>query len=92
MIVIQEFEFYPDPEGGYVVKPCGLDGATEGDAYEDAVEMAVDWLRVRALAELERGADGVQGRRPRPCAVSRRGCRHPGGERRTFRHSSRDCH
>lgn len=57
MIVIQEFEFYPDPEGGYVVKPCGLEGATEGDSYEDAVEMAVDWLRVCALAALERGAE-----------------------------------
>lgn len=57
MIVIQEFEFYPDPEGGYVVKPCGLDGATEGDTYEEAVEMAVDWLRVHALAALERGAE-----------------------------------
>ena len=57
MIVIQEFEFYPDPEGGYVVKPCGLDGATEGDTYEDAVEMAVDWLRVHALTALERGVE-----------------------------------
>lgn len=56
MIVIQEFEVYPDPEGGYAVEPCGLAGATEGDTYEEAVEMAVDWLRVHALAALERGA------------------------------------
>ena len=57
MIVIQEFEFYPDPEGGYAVEPCGLAGATEGETYEEAVEMAVDWLRVHALAALERGAE-----------------------------------
>lgn len=56
MIVMQEFEIFADPEGGYAVLPCGLDGATEGDTYEEAVEMAVDWLRVRALAALERGA------------------------------------
>ena len=57
MIVMQEFEVYPDPEGGYAVEPCGLAGATEGDTYEEAVEMAVDWLRVHALAALERGAE-----------------------------------
>ncbi len=57
MIVMQEFEVYPDPEGGYAVEPCGLDGATEGDTYEEAVEMAVDWLRVHALAALERGEE-----------------------------------
>lgn len=57
MIVIQEFEVYPDPEGGYAVEPCGLAGATEGDTYEEAVEMAVDWLRVHALAALERGSE-----------------------------------
>ena len=34
-----------------------LDGATEGDTYEDAVEMAVDWLRVHALTALERGVE-----------------------------------
>lgn len=57
MIVMQEFEVYPDSEGGYAVEPCGLAGATEGDTYEEAVEMAVDWLRVHALAALERGAE-----------------------------------
>ena len=57
MIVIQEFEVYPDPEGGYAVEPCGLAGATEGDTYEEAVEMAVDWLRVHALAALEHGTE-----------------------------------
>lgn len=57
MIVIQEFEVYPDPEGGYAVEPCGLAGGAEGDTYEEAVEMAVDWLRVHALAALERGAE-----------------------------------
>lgn len=57
MIVMQEFEVYPDPEGGYAVEPCGLAGATEGDTYEEAVEMAVDWLRAHALAALERGAE-----------------------------------
>mgnify|MGYP000267124573 CR=1 FL=1 len=57
MIIMQEFEVYLDPEGGYAVEPCGLAGATEGDNYEEAVEMAVDWLRVHALAALERGAE-----------------------------------
>lgn len=57
MIVIQEFEVHPDPEGGYAVEPCGLAGATEGDTYEEAVEMAVDWLRAHALAALERGTE-----------------------------------
>lgn len=56
MIVMQEFEIYPDPEGGYAVSPCGLDGATEGDSYDEAVEMAVDWLRIHALTALERGS------------------------------------
>lgn len=57
MIIMQEFEVHADPEGGYAVEPCGLAGATEGDTYEKAVEMAVDWLRVHALAALERGAE-----------------------------------
>ena len=37
MIVMQEFEVYPDPEGGYAVEPCGLAGAPAGDTYEEAV-------------------------------------------------------
>lgn len=57
MIVIQEFEIYDDHEDGYSVEPCGLSGATEGGTYVEAVEMAVDWLRVHALAALERGAE-----------------------------------
>lgn len=61
MIVMQEFEVYADPEGGYAVEPCGLDGATEGDTYEKAVEMAVDWLRVHALVALECGAEFESG-------------------------------
>lgn len=41
MIVMQEFEVYPGSEGGCTVEPCGLAGATEGDTYEEAMEMAV---------------------------------------------------
>lgn len=61
MIVMQEFEVYPDPEGGYAVEPCGLDGATEGETFEEAVEMAVDWLRVHALSALECGMEFANG-------------------------------
>ena len=44
-----------DGDGVYVAYPAGLDGATEGHGYVDAVEMAADWLRECALDFLMRG-------------------------------------
>lgn len=56
MICIQEFEIYKG-ESMYVVLPCELGGATEGYTFEDAVDMAADWLRIYALDELARGRE-----------------------------------
>ena len=44
MIYIQEFEFVEE-DGMISVIPFGLDGGTCGVDIEDAVSMAVDWLK-----------------------------------------------
>lgn len=44
MFALQEFELYED-EGLVLAVPFGLDGGTEGATYEEAAEMAADWLR-----------------------------------------------
>ena len=41
----------------FVVYPVGLDGATEGYGFDDAVRMAADWLRETALDFLMRGEE-----------------------------------
>lgn len=68
MMVIREFEFVPDEEGGYVALPFGMDGGTEGDTLEEAVGMAADWLRLMALDALVHGRElsgGGVGHAPR---------------------------
>lgn len=44
MFALQEFELYED-EGLVLAVPFGMDGGTEGPSYEEAAEMAADWLR-----------------------------------------------
>lgn len=60
MVCMMEFELVPE-EGGYAVVPFGAEGATQGDTEEEAVEMAADWLRTRALCELEQGREPKSG-------------------------------
>lgn len=45
MIHLREFEVFED-EGWFLALPFGLDGGTQGETFEDACEMAADWLRV----------------------------------------------
>lgn len=42
-----EFEAYL-AEKYWIVIPHGLEGATQGIDFEDAVDMAADWLRIKA--------------------------------------------
>ena len=68
MMVIREFEFVPDEEGGYVALPFGMGGGTEGETLEEAVGMAADWLRLMALDALVHGRElsgGGVGHAPR---------------------------
>lgn len=50
-VFICDFELVDD-EGRVVALPVGLDGATEGHGFEDAVRMAADWLRETAYGYL----------------------------------------
>lgn len=54
MLYTMEFEIFEE-EGGYVALPLGCDGATEGDTFDEAVEMAADWLRTMVLDALAMG-------------------------------------
>ena len=47
MFVMQEFELFE--EDGYIIAvPFDLEGATQGYSFEDAAEMAADWLKCTA--------------------------------------------
>lgn len=41
--------------------PFGIEGSTEGETVLEAVSMAMDWLRLMALDELEQGRELAQG-------------------------------
>lgn len=56
MMFIREFEIVED-EGGFIAMPLGMDGGTEGDTFDEAVEMAADWLRMQALDSLLHNRD-----------------------------------
>lgn len=55
-VFICDFELVARDER-VVVIPVGLDGATEGYDYRDAVRMAADWLRETALGYLVAGEE-----------------------------------
>lgn len=42
-----EFEIFED-EGTWCAMPLGLDGGTQGDSFEEALENAVEWLQIMA--------------------------------------------
>lgn len=56
MVVIQEFEFVED-EGFVLALPFGMEGGTQGSDLADAVEMAVEWLKLHALYALAQGRE-----------------------------------
>lgn len=41
---MREFEIYPT-EGMHMAEPFGMDGATCGNSFEEACQMACDWLK-----------------------------------------------
>lgn len=45
MNYVYEFEIFP-VDGMYAVLPFDLEGATQGETFEDACRMAVDWLQI----------------------------------------------
>ena len=45
MLHLYEFEIFED-EGWYLALPFDWDGGTQGTSFEDACEMAADWLRI----------------------------------------------
>lgn len=55
-VYICEFEAVRDDDC-FVMFPVGLPGATEGYGFEDAVNMAADWLKETALDYLMREED-----------------------------------
>lgn len=55
-VYICDFELVDKGERVFV-KPHGLDGATEGMDFDDAVAMAADWLKETALDYLARGEE-----------------------------------
>lgn len=61
MIYIQEFEFVEE-DGMISVIPFGLDGGTCGVDIEDAVSMAVDWLKGYIEHQLVSGKSPKSGR------------------------------
>lgn len=44
MNCIYEFEVFPE-DSGFVALPYDLDGATQGNTFGEACEMAADWLQ-----------------------------------------------
>ncbi|MCL2818383.1 MAG: helix-turn-helix domain-containing protein [Actinomycetia bacterium] len=50
-----EFEFVEDEEGGYIVHFYDFDTATEGDDMPDAINMAVDLLRLKVEEYILKG-------------------------------------
>lgn len=71
MFATYEFEVYPG-ERYYIAEPVGLEGGTQGETLEEAVEMAADWLRGEVEFRAVRGLD-----MPRP--EFRDAPAHPGG-------------
>lgn len=61
MVFIREFEFVETESGLVVAFPFGLEGGTQGEGLYDAVDMAADWLRLWALAELAAGREPARG-------------------------------
>lgn len=44
MFKVYEFEIYLG-EQFYIAEPFGLDGGTQGESFDETVEMAADWLK-----------------------------------------------
>ena len=54
MIFTCEFEIV-ESDGLFAAIPFGLDGATQGRSFEDALEMAAEWLYIEAADHLMKG-------------------------------------
>lgn len=58
MLYLREFEITePDENGLCAVLPFGLPGATQGDGFDDAMDMAADWLYHTVQDALIQGED-----------------------------------
>ena len=58
MLYLREFEITePDSNGLCAVIPFGLPGATQGEGFDEAMEMAADWLYHTIQDDLIRGED-----------------------------------
>lgn len=58
MLYLREFEITePDDNGLCAVLPFGLPGATQGEGFDDAMEMAADWLYHTVQDTLIRGEE-----------------------------------
>lgn len=80
MLYVCEFEITPPEEGSEIwgAFPLGLEGATQGASFDDAVTMAADWLAItlkaahedgKALPRQSLGHEPVQGGRVVAVAV-----------------------
>lgn len=58
MLYLREFEITePDENGLCAVLPFGVSGATQGEGFDEACEMAADWLFHTVQDSLIRGED-----------------------------------
>lgn len=58
MLYLREFEITePDKDGLCAALPFGLPGATQGEGFDEAMEMAADWLYHTVQDDLIRGED-----------------------------------
>lgn len=60
MLYIREFEIVED-EGYFLAFPVDMPGGTQGASFQDALEMAAEWLWIKATSELEVGRELTQG-------------------------------
>ena len=56
MIVVHEFELFEE-DGFVLALPFDLEGGTQGESFEDAAEMAADWLKCTAEDWLIHGVE-----------------------------------
>ena len=56
MVYLYEFEIFEE-EGWHLVLPFDMDGGTQGTSFDDACEMAADWLRIKCEDALMYGKE-----------------------------------
>lgn len=60
-----DFEIFED-DGMWLALPLGMDGGTQGYTFDDAVDMACDWLRLNVEHAAIRGIDLEESKRSLP--------------------------